>query len=273
MDIIFNNIYDQMPKIFKEHTIDMRECSWCDPWVIGMICLKSIEYKNFRDKNLILPKNKDILLYLKRMHFDIFMEELTYINFLDPLNKICINEKDNLGVHEIMHCNFRDEFNARLSSKIRKMFTGFGMSSDNEPLTTSLVGEMGNNVFDHNEGLWPTDVRGAIILAQHFPTKNKTEVVVADPGIGFLGSLKPSNPSLKDDSEAILLGLSGVSGRVGEKRGNGLKVMQDWTLNRFDGTVRIQSGGGLVVVDKNGKHTSSVGPILGTLVSFVVKYN
>jgi hypothetical protein len=271
MDFTFESVCKDL-KIFNGHTIDMQSCSWCDPWVIGLICLKAIEYRDFPDKQLLLPKNKDILSYLKRMHFDPFLEELTYTDFLDPLRKIKVNEKDNPGVHEIMHCNFRDEFNARLSSKIIRMFTSFGMSPEDVSRTTALVGEMGNNVFDHNEGAWPTNVRGAIILAQHFPTKNLTEVVVADPGIGFLGSLKASNPDLTENVNAILLGLSGVSGRVGEKRGNGLKVIQDWTLNKFDGIVKVQSGDGLVVVDKDGKHSSVVEPILGTLVSFVIKY-
>lgn len=271
MDLTFGTIYKDSG-FFDGHNINMQKCSWCDPWAMGMICLKAIEYKGFDDKHLILPENKDLLSYLKRMHFDVLMGELSYKNFLGSLEALHVNEKDNPGVHEIIHCNFRDEFNARLSSRIRLMFTNFGMSTEDEPLATSLVGEMGNNVFDHNEGAWPTDVRGAIILAQHFPKMNQTEVVVADPGIGFLGSLKASNPGLTNDVDAILLGLSGVSGRVGENRGNGLKVIQDWTLNKFDGIVRVQSGSGLVVIDKEGKRSLTVSSILGTLVSFVVKY-
>ena len=115
-------------------------------------------------------------------------------------------------------------------------------------------------------------MRGAIILGQHNPVAKQIEVAVADPGIGFIGSLKAVDPSIKTDLEAIELGLSGVTGRIGETRGNGLKVIQNWTINNFDGIVKIHSGKGLVVVDKDGKHTQTVFSILGTLASFVVKY-
>ena len=152
------------------------------------------------------------------------------------------------------------------------MFIGFNLKSDEERLATGLVAELGNNVFDHNAGFWPTDFSGAIIIAQHNPIKKQIEVAVADAGVGFMGSLRASRPDLKTHTDAILLGLSGTSGRIGENRGNGLKTIQDWTINKFNGIVRIHSGDGLVVVDKNGQKTSDVFPILGTLASFMLKY-
>ena len=63
---------------------------------------------------------------------------------------------------------------------------------------TVLVGELGNNVFDHNEGLWPTDIRGAIIIGQNYPQLKKIEVVIADPGVGFKRSLQLRDPNLTD---------------------------------------------------------------------------
>lgn len=273
MDLTFNCIYEKSDKIFPAHTINLKSCTWFDPWVIGLACLKAIEYKNCSDKNLVLPTKDDILSCLKRMHFDTLLKELTYNSFIEPLKRREINEKETPNVHEILHCEFRDAFEARLSSKIRIMFKNFGLDADDEERATSLVGELGNNVFDHNDGQWPTDVRGAIILAQHNPTKRQIEVVVADPGIGFSGSLKAVEPSIKSDIEAIQLGLRGVTGRIGEPRGNGLKIIQDWTINKFDGTVRIHSGSGLVIVDKkDGQRSKTVFSILGTLASFVVRY-
>jgi len=96
-------------------------------------------------------------------------------------------------------------------------------------------------------------------------------MVVADPGIGFRQSLSTVDPNLTD-VEAIKLGLQGYTGRVGEKRGNGLKLIQDWTINKFDGAVRIHSGNGLVVADKEGIRDKHVNPILGTLAGFMIKY-
>lgn len=271
MDSTFNNIYT-LKNVFVGHTINLEDCTWFDPWVIGLVCLKAIEYQNHSDKKIILPSRIDLLVYLKRMHFDSLFEKFTYGPFLERLKKIDITEKENLNIHEILHCEFRDAFEGRLSSNIRMMLRNFGLGSDDEYRATALIGELGNNVFDHNDGLWPTAIRGAIILAQHNPLSKRIEIVVADPGIGFKGSLKMADRFIKDDIEAIKLGLSGVTGRVGEPRGNGLRVVQNWTINKFDGILRIHSGNGLVVVEKNGQSAQVVFPILGTLASFVIQY-
>ena len=272
MDIVFDNIYKKYSEIFNNHTIDISNFDWCDPWVMGLVCLKAIEYKNYADKNIILPKKEGVLAYLKRMHLDVFLGKLTYSGLLKKFEGMDINERENPRVQEILHCEFRDDFEGRLSSRIRRMFKEIGMNEFEGNLATQLVGELGNNVFDHNSGSWPTDIQGAIILAQHNPKLKRIEVVVADPGIGFLKSLKVADPSLNNDIEAIQLGLSGVTGRTGERRGNGLKTIQRWTIDKFDGIVKIHSGSGLVVVSKEGQETETVFPILGTLASFVVKY-
>lgn len=272
MDLKFSDIYDNLDKFIKEPVIDLAEITFCEPWFIGMVCLLAIEYKNNPEKNLILPTSEDFKRYLKRMHFNNFMKEISYEKFVNGLEYINMSERENMNVYEITHSFYRDDFNARLE-KIRLMFKNFGMDNqDDINRATVLVGELGNNVFDHNEGLWPSDVRGAIILGQNYPNLKKIEVVVADPGVGFKKSLQLRDPNL-NDVESIELGLRGVTGRIGEKRGNGLKLIQDWTINKFNGIVKIHSGNGLVVVDKNGTRSKEVNKILGTLASFVVKYN
>ncbi len=272
MDITFDTIYKIQKEVFPGHTINLKKGTWFDPWAMGLACLKAIEFKDQPDKQLILPSDKNMLSYLKRMHFHELFSELTYKSFLTPLEKTEVNEKDNDNVCEILHCNFRDALEARLGSKIRRMFSHFGLNEDEEPMATSLVGELGNNVFDHNDGQWPTSVRGAIILAQMNPQKRSAEVVVADPGIGFSGSLKALNPNIESDVDAIKLGLTGVTGRVGEPRGQGLQIVKNWTIKNFAGIVRIHSGSGLVVIDAGGPDAQTVFPIVGTLASFVIKY-
>jgi len=237
---------------------------------MGLACLKAIEFKDQPDKQLFLPSDKDMLSYLKRMHFHELFSELTYKSFLSSLEKTEVNEKDNDNVYEVLHCVFRDELDARLS-KIQRIFAHLGLNEVERSMATSLVGELGNNVFDHNDGQWPTSVRGAIILAQMNPKKRRVEVVVADPGIGFSGSLKALNPNIASDVEAIKLGLTGATGRIGEPRGQGLQIVQNWTIEKFAGIVRIHSGNGLVTVDANGQRAENVFPIIGTLASFVVK--
>jgi len=200
------------------------------------------------------------------------MKEIGYEKFVRELGNINMVERENTNVYEITHSLASDDFNARLT-KIRTMFKNFGMNSqDDINRATVLVSELGNNVFDHNLGLWPTDVRGAIIVGQNYPKLKKIEMVVADSGVGFKKSLQLRNPNL-NDVEAIKLGLQGITGRVGENRGNGLKLIQDWTINKFNGIVKIQSGSGLVIVDKDGVRSRTVNKILGTLASFVVIYN
>src|SRR3989344_5323579 len=237
MDFTFETSYKNFNSVFHDGEIDLSNIDFFSPWGIGLVCLKAVENMDRADKALKLPRKSDTLTYIKRMHFAVIMQELTYAPFLDKLNGLEIQEHDNPNVHEIMHCSFRDEFAARLESKIRLIFKAFGLNDNDEQKATALVGELGNNVFDHNAGSWPTNVVGAIIIAQNYPNLKCVEVVVADTGIGFLNSLKVAKPDLKNDIEAIKLGLAGVTGRVGEKRGNGLRTIQDWTINQFRGIV------------------------------------
>jgi hypothetical protein len=274
MDLIFDNIYQNFQKVFNNHTIDLSKIELFDPWTIGIVCLKAIENKDFENKNFIPPEELETRQYLKRMHFPEIIQKLTYSSFLEGFSYIVFKEQNSPDIQEILHCNFRDEFNAQLESRIRRMFKSFGMNDADEQRATALVGELGNNVFDHNEGVWPTDIRGAIIIAQNYPVARQVQVVVADPGIGFLGSFRtiidPAPPTT--DIEAIKLGLRGISSRVGEKRGIGLKLIQDWTINKFNGILRIQSGKGLVIITRNEQEEKTVNDVLGTLAEFVVPY-
>lgn len=272
MNLNFDTIYQNLPDIFKNGVIDLEEVDFFDPWAIGVVWLKAIENKDSHNKNLIPPKNPNTGRHLKRICLDKIIQELTYSSFSGQFDDVNLNEQDDSNIHEILYCRFRDQFNARLESGIRMMFKDFGMNENDEQKVTALVGELGNNVFDHNEGVWPTDVRGAIIVAQNYPKIKKIEVLVADPGVGFFGSLKGIKPAPDTDIDAIKLGLRGISGRIGERRGNGLRLIQDWAINQFNGIIRIHSGNGLIVIDKNGQKEISVNKVLGTLAEFVVSY-
>jgi len=78
MDFIFDTVYKNIEKVIKGPILDLKEMAFCDPWSIGMICLSAIEYKNNLNRSIILPKSEDIKKYLKRMHFDDFMKEISY---------------------------------------------------------------------------------------------------------------------------------------------------------------------------------------------------
>lgn len=271
MNLDFKNFYKDINSIIKGSTIDLSEVEFVHPWSMVMICLLLIERISDPNKKLILPNKVETKTYLKRMHFDKILSELGYNEAGDVLTRVDVPERNNSNIHEIMHCLYRDEFNARLGHFIT-MFKTFGLNENDAQRATALIGELGNNVFDHNLGNWPTHISGCIIAAQHYPNIKTIEIAVGDPGVGFYGSLKAAFPEIKNDIEAIKLGLAGHTGRIGEVRGNGLKLIQQWTLQNFAGIVMIHSGNGLVIVDKTGMKESKVNKILGTVAQFMINY-
>jgi len=143
-----------------------------------------------------------------------------------------LNTKKSLELPKFIYCQNSSIFQARLSQlylalneleKTEKIFSLIG----------AIVGEIGNNSFDHNIGNWP-DVPG-IFFGYNI---DKRIVVLADRGQGILKTLKRVKPILKNDSEALETAFTKVlSGRAPENRGNGLKfvrkVIMDYPLNLF----------------------------------------
>jgi len=268
----FDSVYQHLDSIIKGHTIDLSDIEFIHPWSIVMICLLLIERHAYTDRELILPRNPATRGYLKRMHFHKILREIGYVSQAEQLEQLAVPEKENLNIQEIVHCLYRDEFNVRLERFIQ-MFQNFGLSLQDSFLATGVVGELGNNVFDHNSFSWPTNISGSIIMAQNYPKLRCIEVAIGDPGIGFRGSLAAAFPKLKSDVEAIRTGLAGNSGRVGETRGNGLRLIQQWTIQNFSGALMVQSGDGLVIVRKGQIEDRTVQRIVGTLTQFVIHYS
>lgn len=113
---------------------------------------------------------------------------------------------------------------------------------------SSIVGEIGNNSFDHNLGSWP-DVRG-IFFAYDL---HKGQIALADRGQGILTTLKRARPALINDSEALLTAFTEkVSGRFPENRGNGLKYVKKVLVDiKKDIPLKMyfQSGNAFTVLD------------------------
>lgn len=129
------------------------------------------------------------------------------------------NGEDFLSEQE--HCPTRDVFQARLD-KIRLIFES--NSANNLDIIYPLiavVGEIGNNSFDHNIGNW-RDVMG-IYFDVDFDSKT---IVIADRGQGILSSIQKVKPETKSDIKALIVAFTEtISGRFPEKRGNGLKFV------------------------------------------------
>ena len=268
LELDFSEFYGSYKNIFKNGSINLSEYYFIHPWPIIWIIIKLI---NDRSLKIIFPHHKDTLSYLKKIQFDRLLIDINYQYKLDVFNKININEKENLNVQELIHCYMVDEFNAKLFHFL-KMFKKFGLSESDSQKATNIIAELGNNVFDHNLGSWPYSVTGSFIVGQNYPNYKKIEITIGDPGIGYYGSLKARFPQIKEDIEAIKLGLQGNTGRIDEKRGNGLKYVQKWAIQDFAGQVMIHSGNGLAIIKPDGINYKKVDRIQGTIAQFVIKY-
>lgn len=115
-------------------------------------------------------------------------------------------------------------------------------------LISSIVGEIGNNSFDHNLGSWP-DIRG-IFFAYDL---NKKQIALADRGQGILTTLKRVRPTLMNDNEALLTAFTEkISGRAPENRGNGLKYVKKVLIDvkkNMPLKLYFQSGNAFTVLD------------------------
>ena len=134
-------------------------------------------------------------------------------------------------------CSSRDSFQARLDNLFKET---------NDPLLVAVVGEIGNNSFDHNLGNW-RDIPGV-----YFKHEGKERLlIIADRGQGVKKTLSRIIPEIKTDKEAVEIAFTRtISGRSPEQRGNGLKFVaaavkdNDWELD-------FRSGNGLVSI-RNG---------------------
>lgn len=108
-------------------------------------------------------------------------------------------------------------------------------------ILTAIVGEIGNNSFDHNIGHWH-DARGVYFMID-FSTR---EIVLADRGQGVLATLKKVRPDIQNAKEALRVAFTEiVSGRAPEARGNGLKfVKKQIETNHF--YLRFYSGNAMI---------------------------
>lgn len=122
---------------------------------------------------------------------------------------------------DFVYCQNSSVFQARLPRLRNELVKTFG----DKPifsLVVAMVGEIGNNSFDHNVGSWP-DIPGIFFCFNIA----KREIVLADRGQGVLKTLKRAVPELSTDEEAVRTAFTKViSGRAPESRGNGLKFVR-----------------------------------------------
>lgn len=161
------------------------------------------------------------------------------------------NKSGSLPPSEV-YCQTRDVFQARLDRLLADCLRQF--DENLSFLLTAIVGEIGNNSFDHNLGNW-RDVAG-IYFAVNLISR---EILIADRGQGIFATIKRVKPKIKNDTEAMRIAFTErISGRAPEQRGNGLKFVKKifeqrgWQLNFKSGRAvcRIENS---IVSFVNGK--------------------
>lgn len=150
-----------------------------------------------------------------------------------------IGEKNQLEANYVS--TTRDVFQVRLDG----FLTGIhqqGVSLEQSALLAAVVGEIGNNCFDHNLGQWK-NTPGCWF--QWEGEKGGVQVWIADQGNGVFSTLHRVVPSLKTDQQALEIAFEKtISGRAPEKRGNGLKFVRN--------IINAHSGRGLVCLSGSG---------------------
>jgi hypothetical protein len=124
---------------------------------------------------------------------------------------------------EEQHCPTRDLLTARLD-RCRRAAAEAGLPEQQSYLLHAILGEIGNNAFDHNLGAW-RDHPGIMFL---WGSENGSfSAAIGDRGQGVLTTLRRVKPDLQSDSEALKSAfLERLSGRAPERRGNGLKFVR-----------------------------------------------
>jgi len=121
-----------------------------------------------------------------------------------------------------LYCQTNDIFNARLQ-RLELELARIPELKDIFPLVIAVIGEIGNNSYNHNIGNWP-DIQGTFFGYDI----QRRQAVLADRGRGVYATLKRVLPNLKDDQEALRVAFTQyISGRAPEDRGNGLKFVKD----------------------------------------------
>ncbi|MFA5855164.1 MAG: MerR family DNA-binding transcriptional regulator [Candidatus Gracilibacteria bacterium] len=124
--------------------------------------------------------------------------------------------------HSDLYCQTNDVFQNRLI-KLQNSLSCLTNLAVPFSLIVALIGEVGNNSFDHNLGSW-RDIPG-IFFGYNL---EKKYIVLADRGQGILTTLKRVKPSLTTYAEAMQTAFTEVlSGRAPETRGNGLKFVKN----------------------------------------------
>lgn len=131
-----------------------------------------------------------------------------------------VSGADSFAIPEQL-CQTQDVFRARtdrLLNNLKRIIKDENLIF----LLVAIIGEIGNNSFDHNLGQW-TGVPGVLFIVD----EAERLIILADRGQGVFATLKRVRPNLINDQEALKTAFTEtISGRAPENRGNGLKFVK-----------------------------------------------
>lgn len=162
--------------------------------------------------------------YFQRVDVDRFpgKDEQPYAGDLANLSKSWAQSLSAAVPPSSFYCQTSDVFNARLQ-RLELELARIPELQNIFPLVVAVIGEIGNNSYNHNIGNWP-DIQGAFFGYDI----QRRQAVLADRGRGVYATLRRALPNLKDDQEALRVAFTQyISGRAPEARGNGLKFVKD----------------------------------------------
>jgi len=197
------------------------------------------------DKNNVLKAYRDTPTS-HRYYFDNDIGNFLLDNF-KYLHKIAIKwafGQKPIDIPSNFYCVYSYLFKARLdtlSGLLQKKHDMGHLFT----LVVSIIGEIGNNSFDHNMGNWP-DIPG-IFFGYNMEEK---KIILIDRGQGILTTLKRVKSELNNHKDALRVAFTEIlSGRKPEKRGNGLKYVKKIIKNNKQMKLRFQSGNAIVNID------------------------
>ncbi|MBO4516048.1 hypothetical protein J5751_01085 [bacterium] len=132
--------------------------------------------------------------------------------------------------------------------------------------------ELINNVYDHSK------FDNGFVIGQNYPRTNNNDFCFMDNGISIPGSFKNYGFTFKNDCEAIIKAVNGLSTKHGKEfigRGTGLNTVINIVTQGANGNVIIASGTGVVEITKSQVYAKHVPEnyIGGTLVGLRLNSN
>ena len=194
----------------------------------------------WEESGRLLPsyKSEGGTRYYSKAKLDLFLHDQS------ELARAWITDDIGENITPEQYCKTSNIFQARLARLYSDLVNTGNLSANTIALVVAVVGEVGQNSFDHNIGNWP-DVAGLFFSYD----VDKREIILADRGQGVLKTLKRTLGELETDEEALRVAFTDiVSGRAPENRGNGLKFVRKQVRERFE-SLEFQSGETEVIIE------------------------